>query len=435
MALVTRRTVLMAAGTAAVLGSTAACGSSGPSSSTGASAWGLTGGDEQTLRASFEAWNQNNGGAGIEAQYFANDAYKQKIRTAIGAGQPPTLIFNWSGGLLRSWREAGKVVDLSAQAQNDPSFTGRFLPSVARTGMIDGKTYVVPNNGMQPVVLYYNKELFSRVGAQPPTTWNELMALVPRFNAAGIAPFSIGGQSKWPQLMWEEYLVDRIGGPGVFEAVAANEPGAWSDPAFIRANTMIQELVDAGGFIEGFNSIATDSNADTALLFTGRAAMYLMGSWAYPTIKQAAPDFLTSGKLGYTTFPTVEGGTGDPADIVGNPANFWSVSAQASDGQRQAVLRYLKQALMNDSYVDSLLANGSVPPVAGIESKLAATEDPEYLSFVYDLAVDAPSFQLSWDQALSPGQAQTLLNNLDQLFLKQITPRQFSDNMNATIGQ
>ena len=424
-----RRTALTAAGLA-LLSFTAACGSSGPSGTGGgsATAWGITGGDEQTMRTSFQQ-------AKIDGQFFGNDAYKQKVRSAVGAGQAPTLLFSWgNGGMLKSWVDAGKVVDLTPEVQKDPTLASRYLSTVAQTGVIDGKTYAVPNNGMQPVMVFYNKDLFNRIGAQPPKTWDELMALVPRFNQAGIAPFSLGGQSKWPQLMWEEYLVDRIGGPEVFNAIAANKPNAWSDPAVIEANTKIQQLVSADGFVKGFNSIATDSNADTALLYTGRAAMYLMGSWAFPTIKQADPDFV-SGKLGWTTFPTVAGGKGAPDNIVGNPANYWSVSATATDQQKQTAIDYLRTGVMSDSYVDSLLASGSVPPVNGIEGKLAKTQDPEYLSYVYSLASKAPNFQLSWDQALSPGQADALLNNLGQLFLKQITPEQFSANMNATIGK
>ena len=426
----TRRTTRIAAGLAALLIFTTACGTSGPSGASGGkpTAWALTGGDEQVFRTSF-------GTAGIDGQFFGNDAYKQKIRSAVGAGQAPTLVYSWgNGGMLKSWVAAGKIMDLTPEVAKDPALTGRFLPAVAKSGVIDGKTYAVPNNSMQPVFLYYNKDLFARVGAQPPKTWDELMALVPKFTAAGIAPFSLGGQSKWPQLMWEEYLVDRIGGPGVFGAVAANKPGAWSDPAILDANRKIQQLVDAGGFVKGFSSISTDSNADTALLYTGKAAMYLMGSWAFPTIKEADPDFAAK-QLGYTTFPAIAGGQGNPADIVGNPANYWSVSAGASDAQKQAAVQYLRTGVMSDTYVDALLAGGSVPPVNGIEAKLAKAQDPQYLSYVYGLARNAPNFQLSWDQAVSPGQADALLDNLDQVFLKQITPEQFSANMNATIGK
>ena len=53
----------------------------------------------------------------------------------------------------------------------------------------------------------------------------------------------------------------------------------------------------------------------------------------------------------------------------------------------------------------------------------------------FDMVKNAPSFQQSWDQALSPAQAEALLNNIDQLFLKSITPQQFAENMNATLGK
>ncbi|PXY20991.1 extracellular solute-binding protein [Prauserella muralis] len=435
MTLGKRRTALLSTGLAALLTLVASCGSSGPGSAGGASAWALTGGDEQTLRTSFENWNADHSGSRINAEFFANDAYKQKIRTAIGAGDAPTLIFGWGGGTLQQWVDADKVMDLSGQINDNPALADRFLPSVLETGKIDGKTYALPNNGMQPVILYYNKELFDRVGVEPPETWDDLMALVPKFKQQNIAPLSIGGQSKWPQLMWEEYLVDRIGGPEVFNAIAEGEPGAWSHPAILEANRKIQQLVDAGGFVKGFNSIASDSAADSALLYTGKAAMMLMGSWAYPTIKDSAPEFIAEDKLGYTTFPVVEGGKGDPDNIVGNPSNFWSVSAGAGEQEKQAALSYLKDGMMNDSYVDNLLSGGSVPPVKGIEDKLAGAENPDYLSFVYNMAAEAPNFQLSWDQALTPRQGEALLNNLDQLFTKQITPEQFSANMNKTIGQ
>lgn len=432
MAFGKQRLALLAAGLTAMLGVTA-CGTSGPGGAGGASAWGLSGGDERIVRASLERWNENNPDSAIQPQFFANDAYKQKIRTAIGAGQAPTLITGWGGGNLEEWVDAGKVVDLTDELGDKAKLSEKYLSSVVNTGQVDGKTYAVPIDGTQPIMLYYNKKLFRKVGAQPPETWQDLMALVPKFREAGVAPFAIGGQSKWPLLMWEEYLVDRIGGAKVFNAIADNEKGAWSHPAIIKANRMIQDLVDAGGFVEGFNSIDTDSGADAALLYTDKAAMYLMGTWAYPSIKEAAPEFIANGNLGYTTFPTVGGGAGNPANIVGNPANFWSVSSDASPEAKRAAKKYLKNGLMNKRYIDKLLGAGTVPPVTGIEDKIAGADDADYLSRVYGLVRDAPNFQLSWDQALDSGQAETLLNNLGQLFRKQITPEQFSANMNKTI--
>ena len=435
----TFRSATMALSAAAVSISLAACGSSGPAgtaaSADSATMWGLTGGNQPVLQQSVTDWNSAHPDSSIKLDFFANDAYKTKVRTAVGAGQGPTFIYGWGGGVLKSYVDAGQVDDLSGFLADNPEVKDRYLPAVLKNGVIDGKTYALPNNNVQPVVLYFNKDVFDKVGAQAPKTWDELMALVPKFKDAGIAPFSLGGQSRWPDLMWLEYLVERIGGPEVFANIAANKPDAWSDPAVTEALTKIQQLVDAGGFANGFSSIAADSNADQALLYTGKAAMILQGGWIYQGMKKDAADFVKSGKLGYTTFPTVSGGKGDATDVVGNPSNFWSVSSKATDGQKKAALDYVKSGMFSDSNIQALIDSGAVPVVKGIESKLAASPDKDFLTYVYGMAKNAPSFTLSWDQALTPAQGDAMLANLDQIFLKKITPEQFVATMNATIGK
>jgi raffinose/stachyose/melibiose transport system substrate-binding protein len=433
------RSVALAVSAAGMAITLAACGSSGPAgsnvSSDSATMWGLTGGNQPVLQKSVDDWNQANPDKSVKLDFFANDAYKTKVRTAVGAGEGPTFIYGWGGGVLKSYVDAGQVDDLTDFMKENPKVKDRYLPSVLKNGEVNGKTYALPNNNVQPVVLYFNKEVFDKVGAQPPKTWDELMALVPKFKEAGVAPFSLGGQSKWPDLMWLEYLVERIGGPEVFANIAANKPGAWSDPAVKEALTKIQELADAGGFINGFSSIAADSNADQALMYTGKAAMILQGGWIYQGMKKDAADFVKSGKLGYTTFPAVSGGKGDPANVVGNPSNFWSISSKATDSQKKAALDYVKDGMFTDANTDALINSGAVPVVKGIESKLEASPDKDFLTFVYGLAKDAPNFTLSWDQALSPAQGDAMLSNLDQIFLKKISPEQFVTTMNATIGK
>ncbi|WP_427173391.1 extracellular solute-binding protein [Arthrobacter sp. 92] len=433
------RSAAMAVSAAALSISLAACGSSGPAGSgtsgDSASMWGLTGGNQPVLQKSVDAWNSAHPDESIKLDFFANDAYKTKVRTAVGAGQGPTFIYGWGGGVLKSYVDAGQVADLTDFVKQNPDVTSRYLPAVLKNGEINGKTYALPNNNVQPVVLYFNKDVFAKIGAQPPKTWDELMALVPKFKAAGVAPFSLGGQSKWPDLMWLEYLVERIGGPETFANIAANKPNAWSDPAVADALTKIQQLVDAGGFINGFSSVAADSNADQALLYTGKAAMVLQGGWIYQGMKKDAADFVKNGKLGYTTFPTVSGGKGDPANVVGNPSNFWSISSKATDSQKKAALEYVKSGMFTEADTQALIASGAVPVINGIDSKLAASPDKDFLTYVYGMAKNAPSFTLSWDQALSPAQGDAMLSNLDQIFLKKITPEQFVTTMNATIGK
>jgi raffinose/stachyose/melibiose transport system substrate-binding protein len=442
-----RRTFLgLAAGSALGAFGLSACGTSGPAQPGGAasapatgggaagtaSMWALTGKPNEGIRKdSVDAFNKLGKGT-IEVTFFQNDPYKAKIRTAVGAGQAPTLIFGWGGGILKSYADAGQVDDLTSWLGENAAFKDQFIASTWGAATIGDKFYAVPIQNTQPIVMYYNKSLFEKAGAQPPATWDDVMNLVNVFNGQGVAPFSLGGQSKWTSMMWLEYLFDRIGGPEVFDAIYANKPDSWSDPAVIESCTKVQELVKANGFIKGFSSIAADTNADLALLFTGKAAMMLHGAWAYGTMKSTAAEFVSSG-LGYGNFPSVPGGKGDPKNSVGNPTNYFSISSKATEEEKTVAKAYFTDGLFTDAVVDAFISSGQVPVVKAAQPKLASSPDGPFQQFVYDMVDQAPNFQQSWDQALSPAQAERLLNNIDQLFLLKITPEQFASAMNATI--
>jgi raffinose/stachyose/melibiose transport system substrate-binding protein len=427
------RRVATAVAAVAALAVLAGCSGAQPGGAPGSlSAWAVSGGvNEQLWAHSFDEWNKKNPDTQITYEMVANDPFKERIRTAIGAGTEPTLIFNWSGGTLQDYVKNGNVVDLTAGTED---VLKRVLPSVAQAGVIDGKVYAITNSQSQPVMMYYNKQLFDQVGIEVPTTWSELMDAVDTFKAAGITPFALGGGSNWTYLMWIQYLTDRIGGPDVFQAVLDGKKDAWSDPAITETLKDIQDLVKAGGFGDGFASVSGDQGADLALVYSGKAAMVPQGSWAYGTFKSDAADWLAAGNLGLAPFPTVEGGAGDPADIVGNLSNYWSVSANATPEQITAAKKYMNEQVFDDDYTGFLLDGGGVPPVAGLEDAIAKTDDATFLSFAYGMVRDAPHFQLSWDQALAPAPAQALLTNLAQIFLLQITPEQFETTMNATLG-
>lgn len=396
----------------------------------GASAWAITGGVHEKLwRGSFDTWNEKNPDREFSVEMFSNDSFKEKIRTAVGAGNSPTLIYSWAGGQLQQYVDTGKVVDLSDGTR---TVMDRVVPSVAQAGIIDDKVYAVPNGQSQPIILFYNKELMEKAGVEVPQTWDELMAAVKTLRGQGIAPFSVAGQSRWPYLMWIEYLTDRAGGPEAFEGVVNGEKDAWSHPAFTEALTKIQDLVKAEGFASGYGSVSSDANADLALLHTGKAAMMLQGAWAYSLFKADAAEFVADGKLGVAMFPTVAGGEGDPANIVGNPSNYWSISADAAEEDQATAMEFL-DGLWDAEYADVLISGGGVPPVKDIEAALGKGEDPEFLNLVYEMVTEAPHFELSWDQALEPDQAQELLINLEQIFLLQQTPEEFVTAMNATI--
>ena len=389
--------------------------------------WEIATGDDRALvQKTVQQFDQAHPEVDVVVEFFENDPYKTKLRVAMGAGQPPDVFIGWGGGILKSYVQAGKVSALPASVN-----TGRFIESVMQAVTFDGKTYGVPCRGMQPVLFYYNKPIFQKYGINPPKTWTELLSAVKTLHDKGIVPISLAGLGNWPGLMYEEYLVNRIGGNAPFEAVLAGKPNAWSNQAFLQANQKIVELVDLHAFPSDFDALNYNTGQSTQLLYSGKAAMQLMGSWDYAAILSDAPDFIAKDQLGWFPFPAVEGGAGDPKNVAGNPCNFYSVSAH-SPSQSQAEI-FLADGVLNESEIDGYLKLGEVPPVKDIRSKLSGMQHADWLRAVYDLASQAPYFSLSWDQALPPREAQTMLTNLGLLFLKQLTPEQFASQMNESM--
>lgn len=405
-----------------------ACGGGDNGGEADANAWILTGGGWPAIEEDFNAWNEANEDAQIDVEGIENDSYKGQIRTAVGSGEAPTLIMSWTGGALLEYAEQEAVIDLTGETGD---LEERVFESVWQNGQIDDSTYAVPLNDVQPVVMYYNQGVFDEAGVEIPETWEDVEAAIETFNENDVAPFSLAGGSVWPALMWLQYLTDRHGGEEAFQAVVEGEEGAWDNESIIFALETMQELGDNGGFIESYNSVTADQNEDAQLLADGQAAMLLQGSWVYATINNDFPEFAESGDFGFTSFPTLEDGAGDPSNIVGNPANFWSVSADASEEEQQIATDYISENLYNEETVTTMLEAGSLPPLNDIEDQIAETEDAEFLEFSSQLVGDANHFQLSWDQAVASNVAQPLTDNLSGILRGEMTPQEFVDAMNA----
>lgn len=411
--------LLGAAGAGVGLGGMTACGTDATSGGGGDAfqVWVLQEENQQIAhKGSIERFNAKSD---VKARLVAtpNDGYTDKLHVSMGSANKPDVFYNWGGGSIRTYARQDMLVDLTPHFDKDKAWKDSFLPSVLDAGKIDGKYYGVPARGMQPIILFYNKAVFADLGVQPPKTWTELLAVVDRAKAGGIIPFALAGGDAWTELVWPEYLVDRIGGPEVFNNIAAGKKDAWKDPAITKAIDMIRDLVQRGGFGDSYASVRWDGAGASTLIAQGKAAMHLMGSWEYTNQVTDQPEYAKNDQ-GFTDFPTVEGGAGDPKAIVGNPTNYFSVTKDSK--HVDAAIEYLKQEMSSDAYVDKWLEMGDVPAVSGLESRMDKAADPAFAKMVYDMVNQAPTFQLSWDQAVERAQAQPMLDALQKVFLGEM---------------
>jgi xylobiose transport system substrate-binding protein len=365
----------------------------------------------------------------VKLTEVAGEGYSDKMRTSMGTPNAPDVFFNWGGGSISDFIAKDMLMDLTPVLDKDSSFKEAFIPSILDAGKIGDKYYGIPMRGMQPVILFYNKDVFADAGAEPPSSWDDVLKLINTFKAEDVTPFALAGADPWTELMWLEYLLDREGGPEVFKRIQGGDSSAWDDPAVLEAAQIVQDLVSRGAFGTKYKSVNYTADGASTLFAKGKAAMHLMGSWEYANQLTNQPEFAKSG-LGWTSFPALPGGKGGPGNVVGNPTNYWSVSAKLTGRKKDAAIAFLK-AMGSQEYAEDLVANGDVPTTSNAADLLAEHTSATYAKFQYDMVSQAPAFTLSWDQALPAKQSTPMVTNIQKLFNGQLTPQGFVDAVKA----
>jgi xylobiose transport system substrate-binding protein len=271
---------------------------------------------------------------------------------------------------------------------------------VFKEEVIGGTTFGIPMRGVSPMFMFYNKGVLNRLGLKPATTMEELVRQIPALRSAGVTPIGLGGADKWPQMVWFQYLYSRIAGNDAVAQGLAGDERVWASRESRSALRLLRNLVDTEAFGGTYDSVEYSSTGSAALLRSGRTAYELQGSWHFATTVESAPAF--ADELGWTPFPTVRGGTGEPGEIVGNLSNFYNVLTETR--YPEAAGQFLAQLYSEDFLTDQIHL-GNLPPTinAGelVQGDARLTPlNKRYLSFIVSLVADAPAFQLSWDQTV-----------------------------------
>ncbi len=379
--------------------------------------------EKEVLEDAIARFEADNPDYTIKHVPISNDNYKTKLKVAMGANSEPDLFMSWGGGPLEAYTNAGKVLEITDQLQKD-NWIDRFIPAGIDLATFNGKTYGIPVTGMRAVLVYYRTDIFEEVGLEIPETYTEFKNVIKELKDNGYIPISLANKNKWTGSFFYMYVADRLGGKDAFiDAALRNEGGAFNSKSFIRAGEVIQELADLGAFPPGVNGLDEDQGHSRQLLYADKAAMYVMGDWAYGVIKDENPDMLKN--LSFFPFPAFEDGEGDPSNLVGSPAgNMYHVAA--STPHPDAAVEFLKY-LSDETTAEAMVKIGNLAPFNGIEKYL---DDPMMIR-VYKAIQNANYVQLYYDQYLPPQVAQVHLNTMQGLFGNTMTPEKAANDMEA----
>jgi raffinose/stachyose/melibiose transport system substrate-binding protein len=346
----------------------------------------------------------------IKITVLENQAFKQKLTTVMQSGSPPDIFHTWGGGVLFQYAKAGLVADISSYLQG--SWGNSFHQNVLNIYGQNGQYYGVPwDNGA--VLFWYNKDMFSKAGiTSTPTTWTEFLQLVKKLQSAGITPLALGEKDEWPGMYYWTYLAVRIGGKDAFVKAYTRNGGSFTDPPFVQAGQHLQELVALNPFQKGY--LGAPYNDEMTAMGNYHAAMELMGQWAPGNDQSVATD-KKGPKFGIFSFPMVEGGAGNPTDVMGGGGG-WAVGKNAPLPETVDFLKFFTSPSVA---VQLVKQNIAVPPMPAAE---AAVTDP-LRQQVDQMAANAPYFQLYYDQYLPPAVGQVLLDQTQALYAGTSNPQ------------
>ncbi|MFI0929131.1 ABC transporter substrate-binding protein [Streptomyces sp. NPDC021012] len=205
-----RRFLGLTAATAAALGlatTATGCGSLGSDSGDVtlrlvAADYDLTGGDTTKkywadLVAAFE---QKHPGVKVEVEVVSWDDVDRKVAEMVKAGQAPDIA---QIGAYADYAAADQLY--AADELLSIPVQANFLGALAEAGEYKRTQYGMPFvASTRP--LFYNKALFEKAGAKPPTTWDELAEAAEKLKAKGVpTPFALPlgpEEAQAEALMW-----------------------------------------------------------------------------------------------------------------------------------------------------------------------------------------------------------------------------------------
>ncbi|MDJ0335259.1 extracellular solute-binding protein [Salinibacterium sp. G-O1] len=297
----------------------------------------------------------------VEIIVQEDDVYQTTgLSTLLSSREAPDAYFEWSGPRMRNHVADGDGADISEYLSGD-AFDGRFDDG-AFTGMdVDGSgIYMVPWTGDVTDIVWYNKTIFSDLGLDVPTTWDEFMDVCAAIKASGVTPIVEGNKDQWTVGNWASHIASRVVGEDVY-AETMNGEAPMNSPEMVDAMGYLAEIAREGYINDSVNALP-DDEANTQF-FLGRAAMIVIGSWLMA-------DAQTDGEgleFDYFNTPALDG-AGDQESVLGISTGFMVNAKSAHIAETMDFLELVASAEGTKLWAQAGLAPMTIDPFDGVDA-------------------------------------------------------------------
>ena len=319
---------------------------------------------------------------------------------------------NASAGLLA---KQGLLTDLSAEVTKR-GWDKLLSPGLQTTARYDergvmgsGKWYGIPNYA-EYVMVYYNKDLFEQHGVEVPTTFEEFVAAMDAFVAAGVTPIATSGAEYPAHQILYQLALSRADRAWVDAFQRYTGPVDFHDPAWTYAATTFADWVRKGYIDKRSAGIKAE---DMGVAFTkGTYPMMVSGSWWYGRFQKEITGF----EWGTFLWPGSQ-------MSAGSSGNLWVVPSNA----RNKELAYDFIDITMKQEIQNLLGNNGGVPVAADPAAVTDPKSKELIGNFNALAErDGLAFYPDWPV---PGYYDVLVSAVQKLINGSATPEEVLDEI------
>ncbi|MBD0676044.1 extracellular solute-binding protein [Kitasatospora sp. NPDC091335] len=343
----------------------------------------------------FQASHQ---GVTVNISYIDTDASARaaKMKGAFNDPNSAPDLVEFGNTDLPGYVAAGGLADITAELDGWKD-KGDLDPAIAKTAVVDGKTYGVPWwVGVR--ALYYRTDLFTEAGLTPPTSYAELVTATQKIHAAHPDTFGIAVGGKYTfgalPLIWDA-------GGDIATADGGKYKAAIDSPA---SQAGIKRYTD----LFGPDGCPAQQCADLTggkiidLFAAGKTSMAVMLNSARSKV-DAGP---VKGQYGVVPFPGEKPGSIAPSFAGGN-----NLGVMKAAKHRTLAVEFA-ELLASPAYQEQMYdAMGNLPTLKSVSGKVAA-KDAFLKPFTDTIAAGTKFVPL--DQAWAQIDAQSVLPTMFQ---------------------
>ncbi|HEY9595084.1 MAG TPA: extracellular solute-binding protein, partial [Spirochaetia bacterium] len=327
-------------------------------------------------QAIWQKFRDDNPDIDLQMEILFNNPFHEKLGAYIASGNIPDVIYMWpsekgSSAILHKMKLMKDLRPLLGT-----QFLSNFVaPALDPKQQASNQLSELPQSITYTTVMYTNTRLLKENGFQPPKTYANLKAMVPRLKAKGIQVITMPDADGWQaQSCLFSTIVGRMLGDAWVDKVIKGT-AKFTDPGYVQALTFFQQMYKDGVIPQ--QDMMLGYGDGPTLFATDKAAAIIDGDWRqgfYITDKSTGKALIDpeKQKTDYAFLPFVaipgEKNPGVISAIAGVGLGISASIPKGSDREKAAV-RLLKYYYSPEVQKIKLETGAFIPTLKGVTSE------------------------------------------------------------------